>query len=91
MDERANGPTIDQGDVLIGKTGRRGSSGFANAGTSERDSEEGGTEALGRQKETGCVYFVETEDGNFVNIGYFSTLDRHMRQLESALGLRRFA
>src|SRR5437660_11016253 len=53
--------------------------------TPQGDSDKGGERSLGGS-ERGCVYFVETEDGQFVKIGYSATLDRRMGQLESTLG-----
>lgn len=69
MDEGTNGRTGEKGDVLAGEAGRACALGVADAGAPERDREESGQEEVGGKKE-GYVYFIETEDGAYVKIGY---------------------
>lgn len=52
-------------------------------GAPERDSESGSGSNVGKKE--GCIYFVETEDGKFMKIGYSATLNRRMGQLEAVL------
>ena len=68
MDERANGRTGAEGDVLFGKAGRSSTGGFFDAGASDRDCEESSDQALGQQEE-GYFCYVETQDYRFVTTG----------------------
>ncbi len=51
----------------------------ADTEAAQGNSEEGGGDSLGR-KEEGCVYFIETEGGEFIKIGYSNNPYRRLNQ-----------
>jgi hypothetical protein len=72
-------PSIELGSIANGEKGRPCPSEGVNAAEEKTDSEEGLSGKMG------CVYFCETHDGQFVKIGYSTSLRSRFGQIERTL------
>jgi hypothetical protein len=76
----------ERGSGSDGQEGRPGASEGIDEGAPEGNRDHGGEEALGG---SGCVYFIETNDGAFVKIGYSIDVPRRFDEIGVLLpGLR---
>jgi hypothetical protein len=66
----------------VGSENGEGPGGFIDAEAPEGNSQEGGRGSVGQ------IYFVETEDGRFVKIGYSTKVIRRLGQLGTLMPVR---